>query len=51
MYIYRAIYIKAFNITEPKFNNNNNYNNNNNCLKMYKISHEVINFIEKTMKT
>ena len=22
-----------------------------NCLKMYKISHEVINFIEKTMKT
>ena len=21
-----------------------------NCLKMYKISHEVINFIEKTMK-
>ena len=21
------------------------------CLKMYKISHEVINFIEKTMKT
>ena len=22
-----------------------------NCLKMYKISHEVINFIEETMKT
>ena len=22
-----------------------------NCLKMYKITHEVINFIEKTMKT
>ena len=22
-----------------------------NCLKMYKISHEVVNFIEKTMKT
>ena len=22
-----------------------------NCLKMYKISHEVINFIERTMKT
>ncbi len=22
-----------------------------NCLKMYKISHEVINFIEQTMKT
>ena len=21
------------------------------CLKMYKVSHEVINFIEKTMKT
>ena len=22
-----------------------------NCFKMYKIAHEVINFIEKTMKT
>ena len=22
-----------------------------NCVKMYKISHEVINFIDKTMKT
>ena len=43
-------------------NNNNNNNNNKaydmvpqswiiNCLKMYKISHEVINFIEKTMQT
>ena len=39
--------------------NNNKKNNNNilpqswilHCLKMYKISHEVINFIEQTMKT
>ena len=42
-------------------NNDNNDNNNNdnmvpqswiiNCLKMYKISHEFINFTKKTMKT
>ena len=26
-------------------------NNNNDSLKMYKISYDVINFIDKTMKT
>ena len=36
-------YIKAYDMVPQRWIINN--------LKMYKISHEIINFIEKTMKT